>query len=66
VVDDGPGFAIDELAHVFTRYQRAADSGGSGLGLTIAHDLVVAHGGTIEAGNRPTGGARIRLTLPTG
>ncbi len=64
VVDDGPGFPPDELAHVFTRYHRAADSGGSGLGLTIAHDLVVAHGGTIEAGNRPTGGARIRLTLP--
>ena len=44
VVDDGPGFPPDDLPHVFTRYRRATDSGGSGLGLTIAHDLVAAHG----------------------
>lgn len=66
VHDDGPGFPPDELAHVFTRYRRAADSGGSGLGLTIAHDLVVAHGGTITAANHPDGGAVIRVVLPMG
>lgn len=66
VHDDGPGFPPDELVHVFTRYRRASDSGGSGLGLTIAHDLVVAHGGTITAVNHPQGGAVIRLALPAG
>ena len=64
VADDGPGIAPDELAHVFTRYRKAADSGGSGLGLTIARDLVHAHGGTIVARNDTGGGATISMTLP--
>ena len=64
VVDDGPGFPPAGLAHVFTRHRRATDSGGSGLGLTIAHDLVTAHGGSIEARNGPDGGAWILVQLP--
>jgi signal transduction histidine kinase len=66
VTDAGPGFREDQLAHVFDRFERAGDSGGSGLGLSIARDLVRAHGGTIEAGNDPvTGGASVGFTLPT-
>src|SRR5262245_3185062 len=66
VTDAGPGFREDQLAHVFDRFQRAGDSRGSGLGLSIARDLVQAHGGTIEAGNDPgTGGATVSFTLPT-
>ena len=66
VTDAGPGFRDDQLDRVFERFTRAADSGGSGLGLSIARDLIQAHGGTIDAGNDPTtGGATITFTLPT-
>jgi signal transduction histidine kinase len=66
VTDAGPGFREDQLAQVFERFERARDSGGSGLGLSIARDLVRAHGGTIEASNDPaTGGASVSFSLPT-
>jgi two-component system sensor histidine kinase BaeS len=66
VTDVGPGFRDDQLGDVFERFERAGDSQGSGLGLSIARDLVRAHGGTIEAGNDPTaGGASVTFTLPT-
>ena len=64
VVDSGPGFPADQLATVFERFTRSADSRGSGLGLSIARDLVVAHGGTIQAANRATGGAAVSFTVP--
>lgn len=64
VVDSGPGFPADALATVFDRFTRAADSRGSGLGLSIARDLVVTHGGSISAANRQTGGAAIGFTVP--
>ncbi len=66
VTDAGPGFPEDQLDKVFERFKRAGDSRGSGLGLSIARDLVRAHGGTIDAGNDPTtGGASVSFTLPT-
>ncbi|HMG44044.1 MAG TPA: ATP-binding protein [Acidimicrobiales bacterium] len=64
VSDAGPGFPPDQLAHVFERFTRPVDSRGSGLGLSIVRDLVEAHGGRIEATNRPEGGARVAFTLP--
>ena len=64
VTDSGPGFPADQVATVFERFTRAADSRGSGLGLSIARDLVVAHGGKIQASNRPAGGAEVSFTLP--
>jgi two-component system, OmpR family, sensor kinase len=68
-VDDGPGFAPDDLDHVFEplfRSDRARTpaTGGTGLGLAIARRLARAHGGDIEAANDPAGGARATLTLP--
>jgi signal transduction histidine kinase len=67
VTDAGPGFRYDQLGQVFERFKRAGDSRGSGLGLSIARDLVRAHGGTIDASNDPTtGGASVSFTLPTG
>jgi signal transduction histidine kinase len=66
VTDAGPGFRDDQLGQVFERFERAGDSGGSGLGLSIARDLVQAHGGAIDASNHPTtGGASVSFTLPT-
>jgi two-component system sensor histidine kinase BaeS len=66
VTDAGPGFRDDQLGQVFERFKRAGDSSGSGLGLSIARDLVRAHSGTIEASNDPAaGGASVTFTLPT-
>jgi signal transduction histidine kinase len=65
VTDAGPGFREDQLGQLFERFKRAGDSQGSGLGLSIARDLVRAHGGAIEASNDPaTGGASVSFTLP--
>ena len=64
VTDAGPGFPTDQLEHVFDRFTRGSDSGGSGLGLSIARDLVEAHGGGIAAENDPaTGGGAVSFTL---
>ncbi len=63
VTDTGPGIAGDP-ERVFDRFAKSADSGGSGLGLTIARQLVERHGGTITAANVPAGGARFTVTLP--
>ncbi|MGH9209904.1 MAG: sensor histidine kinase [Acidimicrobiales bacterium] len=64
VTDAGPGFPADRLEHLFDRSARPADSGSSGLGLSIVHDLVRAHGGTVRATNPPGGGASVTFTVP--
>ncbi len=72
VVDDtGPGIPPEHLPRVFERFYRADPSrsraeGGTGLGLAIAKHVALAHGGRVEASNRPTGGARLSLVLPKG
>jgi len=69
VLDIGPGIAPDKLEHVFEPFvrldaSRSLASGGSGLGLTIAHSCVRAHGGTITLENRSAGGLRAIVELP--
>jgi len=69
VRDDGPGFPADFLPHAFERFRRpdsgrSRDAGGAGLGLAIVRAIVAAHGGAATAGNRPDGGAVVRLRLP--
>jgi signal transduction histidine kinase len=67
VADDGPGFAPEDLPHVFEplyRGDKARAGGGAGLGLAIARRLVRAHGGDVEAANAASGGAHVTLTLP--
>jgi two-component system sensor histidine kinase BaeS len=64
VADTGPGIPPDRLERVFERFVKSGDSTGSGLGLSIARDLVEAHGGTISAANRPEGGAVFTIDLP--
>jgi signal transduction histidine kinase len=62
--DDGPGFEPEVLAHVFERRVKGRDSSGHGLGLAFVDAVARAHGGTVAASNRETGGARICVTLP--
>ena len=64
VSDSGPGVPAADLPHIFERFHKSSDSGGMGLGLSIAKSLVEAHGGKIEAHSRPGQGTEIRFTLP--
>jgi signal transduction histidine kinase len=64
VRDTGSGMEPDEVDRIFERFYRSPDSPGSGLGLSIARDLVQALGGTITAASEPGEGTTIRFTLP--
>jgi two-component system sensor histidine kinase BaeS len=71
VTDHGPGIPPSDVAHVFERFYRAdpARSGregspGSGIGLTIARELLTANGGTIEVERSDAEGTIVRLWLP--
>jgi len=66
VRDHGPGIAAEDRPHVFERFYRAAAARslpGSGLGLSIVHDVAEAHGGSVSAEEAPGGGALLRLRL---
>lgn len=63
VSDTGPGIPEDQLDGIFDRFVKAADSTGSGLGLSIAQDLVEAHGGNITVANRLGAGAAFTIAL---
>ncbi|NJQ01439.1 sensor histidine kinase [Streptomyces zingiberis] len=64
VSDEGPGIPEESMSRVFTRFWRGSKRGGTGLGLYIVKGIVEAHGGTIEVGRAPGGGARFRFVLP--
>jgi two-component system, OmpR family, sensor histidine kinase BaeS len=64
VIDTGTGIAPADLPHIFDRFYKGAHSSGSGLGLTIAKNLVEAHGGTIRADSRLGAGTTIAFALP--
>jgi signal transduction histidine kinase len=64
VEDNGPGFAPEVRAHIFERRVKGRNSSGHGLGLAFVEAVVRAHGGTVEASNRPEGGARLVIALP--
>ena len=63
VEDDGPGFDEELLPHVFERFRRGDNRGSTGLGMAIAKSIVEAHGGSVSAANRTTGGAIVKLHL---
>ncbi len=70
VLDEGPGIPEKDIGRLFDRFyrtesSRARASGGSGLGLAIVKAIVTAHAGEIEAANRPEGGARFAIRLPS-
>ena len=64
VEDNGPGIESTDLPHVFERFYKSSDSGGMGLGLSIAKYLVEAHGGKIWAETNAGEGTKISFTLP--
>jgi two-component system phosphate regulon sensor histidine kinase PhoR len=69
VSDEGEGIPPAELEHIFQRFyridkSRSQEIAGVGLGLSIAKHLVLLHGGTIRAFNRPSGGATFEVRLP--
>jgi two-component system osmolarity sensor histidine kinase EnvZ len=63
VDDDGPGIPLERRESVFRPFESDA-AGGTGLGLTIARDIVRAHGGEILLEDSPLGGLRARIRLP--
>ena len=67
VTDTGSGIPADELPRVFDRFWRglqAAQTSGSGIGLSVAADLARAHGGRLTAASRQGHGTTMTLTLP--
>ncbi len=61
--DDGPGIAPDRRESVFRAFESGSE-GGTGLGLTIARDIVRGHGGEIVLESSALGGLRARVQLP--
>ena len=64
VDDAGPGFAPEMLRHFGTPYRSSKQAPGRGLGLFLAVNVARMLGGTIEASNRPHGGARVCVRIP--
>lgn len=68
VDDQGPGIPKEDMKNVFRPFTRLdpsrnVDTGGAGLGLSIARDVVVAHGGTVALANKESG-LRVMIRLP--
>src|SRR5690606_26151680 len=65
VEDSGPGLAPDLRERVFEPFFTTKPPGeGTGLGLSIAQEIVEVHGGSLEVGDSPLGGALFRIRLP--
>jgi signal transduction histidine kinase len=69
IADDGPGVPPESLERVFEPFvrletSRNRETGGTGLGLPIARDILRAHGGDVVLANRPAGGLMAVVTLP--
>jgi signal transduction histidine kinase len=69
IEDEGPGIPEDRLEDVFKPFHRLETSrnretGGTGLGMTVARSIIRAHGGDIKLAMRKTCGLRVEVTLP--
>lgn len=69
IEDTGPGIPPDRMDDVLQPFNRgdnsrSVDTGGAGLGLSIARTLIAAHGGRLALENRKKGGLRVTVTLP--
>jgi heavy metal sensor kinase len=70
IEDNGPGIPLEDHAKVFDRFYRVdkarwRESGGAGLGLSIARWAVEAHGGSIQLKSEPNRGCTFRISLPS-
>jgi signal transduction histidine kinase len=71
VEDDGPGIPPDRIEEAFQPFvrlesSRSQETGGIGLGLAVARSIARAHGGNLTLANRPDGGLRADILLPSG
>jgi signal transduction histidine kinase len=66
VQDSGSGIESADVSRIFDRFYKSSDSGGMGLGLSIAKYLVEAHGGRIWAESEVGKGTKISFTIPVG
>jgi signal transduction histidine kinase len=69
IEDRGPGIASEDREKVFEAFyrldrSRSRETGGTGLGLTVAQNIIRSHGGAIALSNRADGGLRVEATLP--
>ena len=69
VADNGAGIPEEDLPRIFQRFYRvdkarSRAAGGTGLGLSIVQDTMEKRGGTVEAANRPGGGAVFTVRWP--
>ena len=67
--DGGPGIAPEQMARVFEPFyrietSRSRESGGTGLGLTIARNIAEQHGANVTLANHQDGGLEVTLVLP--
>lgn len=67
--DDGPGIPLEKREEVFKAFYRVEESrnkntGGVGLGLSIAKDIITSHGGKIELSDSKLGGLRVLISIP--
>jgi signal transduction histidine kinase len=63
ITDTGPGIPPENLERIFEPYFTTKE-GGTGLGLGLAHRIILEHRGSIRAENVPAGGARFVIELP--
>ena len=65
VEDNGPGIPLEQIPYIFERFQQSSGlRSGFGLGLAIAREIILAHGGRIDVSSNPGEGAKFTVTLP--